>query len=606
MSWEYLTPLNQIKQALELEAAAKNQIWQERISLPQQNQVLALTQKYLLDEVLAKILIGRGVELDDAVKFLSPKLKYLMPDPKVLKDVDRAGERIVKAILSKEKLAIFGDYDVDGVSSSSICKQFFTFFKLEPYIYIPDRELEGYGPNRNAIQSLIDAGCSLIILVDCGAASEELLLSFKEQKVDFIVLDHHQMGSAPKDALIMVNPNRPDDFSNLNYLCAAGVVFMTLVHVLRLLKDKSIVNLPNLLDLVDLVALATICDIVPLKGLNRAFVITGLNVMNKLNNHGLVALTKTAKIGQPVNTYHCGYILGPRLNAGGRIAHAKQAVELLTSTNMEVIDKIAENLEELNLERRTLEKQFVEEALTQAAYLCSKDVPDIMVVAADNWHVGLVGLVAARIKERFNRPTFAIAFNAEGIGVGSGRSIDGFDIGKLVRDAVDNGLLLAGGGHKMAAGLRIEKANLPKFIEWVNLTSREQIKACVAKQTLKFDTILPNSAISIETCQLIEKAGPYGAEYPSPIIVLKDQRIVFNKYTDAGHLLIHTKGSDGKKTKMVAFNAADTELAKFLDKYKDMLLHFAGNLSINYYQGTMSPSFRIVDIALAKHNANIG
>jgi single-stranded-DNA-specific exonuclease len=406
-----------------------------------------------------------------------------MPDPLTITDMGSAGERIAQAILRNERVAIFGDYDVDGACSSALLKRFLDHFGVASEIYIPDRVFEGYGPNPAAMRELVERGARLIVTVDCGTNSPAAIAAAREAGADVVVLDHHQVGGPLPEQTPVVNPNREDDLSGLGYLCAAGVVFMTLVHVARLLRAKGRTDLPDLLSMVDLVALATVCDVVPLVGLNRAFVVKGLIAARRMTNPGIATLARASRIGEPLNPYHFGFMIGPRINAGGRIGDAALGSRLLTLDDPVEAARIAEQLDRLNTERQAMEVVMLEQAKAEAdAELVVGDGPAVIVTANDNWHPGIVGLLASRLKDHARRPAFAIAFNANGVGSGSGRSIPGFDLGKMVRQAVDDGLLVKGGGHAMAAGITVERANSAICAPSLKTTPQKPCSSCVTQK----------------------------------------------------------------------------------------------------------------------------
>src|SRR5690606_37661837 len=360
-------------------------------------------------------------------------IRDLLPDPRSLTDMDKAAARIADAVARRERVAIFGDYDVDGAASSALMKRFLAHYGIDAEIYIPDRIFEGYGPNPEAMRDLVARGARLIVTVDCGTNSAPSVEAANEAGADVVVLDHHQVGGALPAAVAIVNPNREDDLSGQGHLCAAGVVFVTLVRVAGLLRERGHgAPPPDLLGWLDLVALATVCDVVPLVGVNRAFVVKGLLAMRRLGNAGLSALSRVSRIGEPLNSYHLSFILGPRINAGGRIGDAALGSRLLAGDDPVEARTIAETLDRLNTERQALEQVMLEQARAEAdAELASGNGPAVIVTASDGWHQGVVGLLAARLKEHARRPAFAIAFNANGVGSGSGRPIPGFDLGRM-------------------------------------------------------------------------------------------------------------------------------------------------------------------------------
>ena len=410
------------------------------------------------------MLAGRGVEPGGVERFLNPTLRDLMPDPSTLTAMDALAARLAKATLSRERVALFGDYDVDGACSCALMTRYLRHFGLEPEVYIPDRIFEGYGPNIAAIDKLVVGGATLIVTLDCGTASLAPIAHARALGADVLVIDHHLADQALPEANALVNPNRPDDVSGLGYLCAAGVTFMVLVAVNRVLRNDGVAGLPELMSLLDLVALATVCDVVPLRGLNRAFVVRGLEVVRRGGNPGIAALALAARINGPLNPYHLGFIIGPRINAGGRIGDAALGARLLSLTDEGDAMLIAATLDELNGERQRIELEAVEEATRVAeSEIGDGDGPPVLVLASASWHAGIVGLVAARLRERFERPTFAFALGPDGGGTGSGRSLPGVDLGRAVIAAVEAGLIGRGGGHAMAAGATVRAGELGPF-----------------------------------------------------------------------------------------------------------------------------------------------
>ena len=458
---------NRTRHFLDVAQSAQGRPWRDRLDIKGQGRAEALVQQQGLSDILARVLAGRGVGPDEAPAFLDPTVRALMPDPATIRDMDAAVARLVQAITRGEKVAIFGDYDVDGACSSALLGGFLDACGTEHVLHIPDRIFEGYGPNIPAITALKAEGASLLVTVDCGTTSFEPLYEAKRLGLETLVLDHHQAAEDLPEAIAIVNPNRLDDLSGLGHLCAAGVVFMVLVGLARALRASGFFNAnrpaPDLLESLDLVALATVADVVPLTGLNRAFVSKGLAVMRARGRPGLTALMDAAGADGPPRPYHLGFLVGPRINAGGRIGDAALGAKLMLMRDPVEAAQIAVELDRLNRERMAIEVATVAEAEAEAlASMGLEEEGACVITAGDGWHPGVVGLVAARLKERLRRPAFAIAFNGE-IGTGSGRSIQGVDLGRAVRAAVEKGLLAKGGGHAMAAGVTIEKARLGEF-----------------------------------------------------------------------------------------------------------------------------------------------
>ncbi len=596
-------PVDPVPRAfLGVEQSVSGQRWVSRLDQAGQNRALAISQLHGLPEIVSRVLAGRGVGVDEAPAFLDPTIRSLMPDPLRLTDCAKAGERLVRAIRDGERVAIFGDYDVDGAASSALLYRFLHHFGIEAEIYIPDRIFEGYGPNPTAIGQLIDRGAQLIVTVDCGSTSIDALAAAADRGVDVVVIDHHQMGHQMPACLALVNPNREDDLSGQGHLCAAGVVFLVLVATLRMLREAGHPKARSLdlLSWLDLVALATVCDVVPLKGLNRAYVVKGLIAARHQNNAGLAALLRVAGIGGPVTPYHFGFLVGPRINAGGRIGDAALGSRLLTLDDTAKADEIAERLDELNRERQAMEAVMLAEAEAEVlAEYGNGDSASVIVTARDNWHPGIVGLLAARIKEKFRRPAFAIAFDPSGRGTGSGRSINGFDMGRMVRAAVDAGLLLKGGGHAMAAGLTVERANLGRLRTFFDEASSAQVASLTANRALKIDGALGASAATVALIDQLESAGPYGSGHPQPIFAIPSHRLKDARAVGTTHVKVTLEAQDGSRVDGIAFRAAETPLGDFLLKGRGMQIHVVGSLSADHWQGTRRVQMRILDAAKA-------
>ncbi|KQX58432.1 MULTISPECIES: single-stranded-DNA-specific exonuclease RecJ [unclassified Ensifer] len=587
---------------LNVERSVSGQRWVSRLDQAGQNRALAISQVHGYSDLLGRVLAGRGVVLDDAASFLDPTLRSLMPDPDTLTDCRKAAERLAAAIKRREKTVIFGDYDVDGAASSALMARFLRHFGVDAEIYIPDRIFEGYGPNPTAIEQLIDKGADLIVTVDCGSTSHEALAVADKRGVDVVVIDHHQVGSALPPCHALVNPNREDDLSGQGHLCAAGVVYLVLVNTLRVLRNAgdSRVSSFDLLSQLDLVALATVCDVVPLKGLNRAYVVKGLIAARHMGNVGLSALLRKAAIGGPVTPYHLGFLVGPRINAGGRIGDAALGSRLLAMEDAAEAEKIAAQLDELNRERQAMEAIMLAEAEAEVlAEYGTGEGASVIVTARENWHPGIVGLLAARIKEKFRRPTFAIAFDPNGRGTGSGRSINGFDMGKMVRAAVDGGLLVKGGGHAMAAGLTVERAKLGKLRQFFEGRAEAAVRELVAIQTLKVDGALAASGATLELIDLLEQAGPYGSAHPQPVFAFPQHRLRDSRQVGANHVKVTLEGQDGSRLDGIAFRATETPLGDFLLSSRGTSIHVAGSVSADLWQGQRRVQLRVTDAAKA-------
>lgn len=586
---------------LGIRASATGIAWEHRLSERQENVALAIAQGHGISDIVARVLAGRNVGPETAERFMDPTIRDLMPDPLTITDMDKAGERIARAIRHRERVAIFGDYDVDGACSSALLKRYLDHFGVLSEIYIPDRIFEGYGPNPDAMRELVARGATLIVTVDCGTNSAPSIEAANALGADVVVLDHHQVGGALPPARAVVNPNREDDLSALGYLCAAGVVFMTLVQVSRVLREAGGPPPPDLLAMLDLVALATVCDVVPLVGLNRAFVVKGLVTARRMTNPGIATLARAARIGEPLNPYHFGYMIGPRINAGGRIGDAALGSRLLTLDDPVEAAKIAETLDRLNSERQAMEQGMLAEAKAEAdTELLGGQGPAVLVTANDKWHPGIVGLLASRLKDHARRPAFAIAFNSTGIGSGSGRSIAGFDLGRMVREAVDRGLLIKGGGHAMAAGITVERSRLGELRAFFEEHAGETVFELRDADSLKIDAAVSADGATLTLAEELERAGPFGPGHPQPILALPRHRIAdVRTVGNGGHLRVELRSEAGGRIAAMAFRAAETDLGAFLTASRGRLVHVAGTLSINYWNGSSSPQLRIVDAARA-------
>jgi len=524
-----------------------------------------------------------------------------MPDPHVVTAMEAAALRIADAIVRGEHVAIFGDYDVDGATSSALLARFLRIAGLDPIVHIPDRIFEGYGPNVEAIRALAERGATLLITVDCGTTSIEPLSAARALGLDVIVIDHHQADESLPDALV-VNPNRLDDLSELGHLAAVGVVFLTVVAVNRVLRARGFWTgarpEPDLLSFLDIVALGTVADVVPLKGLNRAFVAKGLLALRRRDNVGLTALMDVARLSGPPEPWHLGFLLGPRINAGGRIGRADLGAQLLRTDDPAEAGSIAAELDRLNRERQTLELAMLAEADAEAtAALGIEEKGAVVVTAAPGWHPGVVGLIAARLKERFNRPAFAIALEPGGIGTGSGRSIAGVDLGKAVRRAVAEGLLLKGGGHAMAAGITVKREALAPFRAYLEGELAEAVTAARADQALLIDGAVSAAGANAEMIATIAGAGPFGAGNPEPVVALPAHTLAYAEVVGQTHVRARLRSGDGTTVNAIAFRAAGQPLGQALLQNRGQPVHAAGTLSIDRWNGAERVQLRLIDIA---------
>ncbi|HEY5337672.1 MAG TPA: single-stranded-DNA-specific exonuclease RecJ [Rhizomicrobium sp.] len=566
---------------------------------PGEASIRALTQAGNISAALARILAARGTAPDALADILNPTLKRLLPEPNTLKDMERAVARVAAAIANGEKTAVFGDYDVDGSCSSALLANFLTALGRPPRIYIPDRMTEGYGPNAAAMRVLKDEGAGLVITVDCGAAAVVALTEARNIGLDVIVLDHHAVETLPP-ATAQVNPNQPGDTSGLGYVCAAGVTFLFLVALNRALRENGWyaangVAEPDLRDYVDLVGLATICDVVPLVGVNRAFVRAGLARLSTLARPGLAALAAVAKTSAPFTPYHLGFAFGPRINAGGRIGKCSLGVELLSTTDATEAEDIALLLDIHNRERQAIESLILDNAAAMAA---TQDNAPFLLVSDEGWHPGVVGIVAGRLRERFNKPAFVAGFEG-GLGRGSARSIPGIDIGAMVRAAQEAGVIEAGGGHAMAAGFSLSPERLGAFREFLGHRFANTGAAFDAANELVLDATVSPSGANVELVAEIAKAGPYGAGNLEPLIVVPDARVVFADIVGKDHVKLRVVGGDGARLDGIVFRAAQTALGQGLLKARGARVHLAGRLKEDNWNGQSRVQIQVEDAAPA-------
>jgi single-stranded-DNA-specific exonuclease len=584
--------------------SATGKAWRDRLDERGSARALSIAQRSGVPELLARVLAGRGVEPDAVEAYLDPTIKRLLPDPHGLTAMPVAAARIADAVASGESVAIFGDYDVDGATASALLAYFLRQCGIDPIIHIPDRIFEGYGPNVDAIRSFAGRGVKLLITVDCGTTSIEPLTEAKKLGLDTVVIDHHQADENLPPAVAIVNPNRADDLSGLGHLAAVGLVFVTLVALARELRRRNFwIDArpePDLLSLLHLVALGTVADVVPLTGLNRAFVAKGLIALRRREHVGTTALMDVARLSGPPEPWHLGFLLGPRINAGGRIGRADLGVRLLLENDPSEAARIAGELERLNRERQALELQMLQQAEAEAmAALGIEEKGAVVVTAQDGWHPGVVGLIAARLKERYGRPAFAIALEPGGTGTGSGRSIAGVDLGKVVRQAVGDGLLLKGGGHAMAAGVTLRKDALSAFRAFLEDALASAVEVARRETSLLIDGAVSAGGATVELVETMARAGPFGAGNPEPVLALPAHTLAYVDPVGDNHIRARFRSGDGKFLNAIAFRAADKPLGKALLDNRGRPMHAAGGLSIDRWQGAERVQMRLIDVAAA-------
>ncbi|MFA6967100.1 single-stranded-DNA-specific exonuclease RecJ [Bosea sp. (in: a-proteobacteria)] len=583
--------------------SAMGRPWRDRLDAAGLGRAEALSQIEGIPDILARLLAGRGVEPNEAALYLEPKLRDLLPDPATLVGMEAAATRLARAVTSREQVAIFGDYDVDGACSAALLAGFLSEAGARPRIHIPDRLIEGYGPNSEAIRQLAAEGATLLVTVDCGTTSHEPLAEARRLGLDVVVLDHHQAPERLPEVEALVNPNRQDDLSGLGHLCAAGVVFLALVATRAELRRQGVWAArgaePDLLAALDLVALATVADVVPLRGLNRAFVRQGLAILRGRARPGLVALMDVAGLDGPVQPWHLGFLLGPRINAGGRIGDAGLGARLLLTQDEIEARGIAAELNRLNQERQEIERQAVIEATSQADHALMRDADlPVLLAGSPDWHPGIVGLVAARLKERFHRPAFALALNGEGGATGSGRSVAGVDLGRAVRAAVEAGLAVKGGGHAMAAGVTLAAGQGEAFHAFVTQRLAAEVGAAGASEALPIDAALSAGGATPRLLAEIERAGPFGAGSPEPVFVFPAHRLTDVVEIGSGcHVRIKLRSGDGATVGGIAFRVAHEPLGQALMAARGESVHLAATLTLNRWGGNESAELRVLDLA---------
>ena len=575
---------------LDVESSISGRRWTgPNISVDRQAEMIL--QETNFSSAMANVLARLGVEANQVKNYIKPSLRDLMPNPLKILDMEKAASRINIAVNNHERIAIFADYDVDGATSGALLHDWLTQLGNIPTLYVPDRIEEGYGPNIVAMETLANVH-DLIICVDCGTLSHETIN--KITNTDIIILDHHLGGETLPNAYAVVNPNRQDEKGDLYYLCAAGVVFLTLVAANSIRRNNN-KSTPELLNMLDLVALGTVADVAPLIGFNRALVRQGLKVMAKRERIGITALSDIAKMNNAPSPYHLGYLLGPRINAGGRVGKADLGIRLLTCKNFDEANSIADKLNQLNDERRSIEATVQIQALEQVEKMDSNSA--LAWAAGEGWHPGVVGIVASRIKEITNKPTVVIGLD-EHEGKGSGRSISGIDLGSSIATLQRENLIIRGGGHKMAAGLSLEREKLEIAMSRLNELLANQGSKSFQTRELQLDGALSLPAITIELLEQLETAGPFGAGAPGPKFALPFMRITFAKRAGESHLRLRLVDDSGASIDAIAFGAFKSDLGKALENHKGQIFHVAGRLEIDTWNGRMRPKLNLEDATL--------
>ena len=580
---------------LGVDRSACGQRWIARCQKPDASKAIAA--KTGASHIVSDLLCGRGVAPDDAEVFLDPTLRNSMPDPSSFADMDKAAGLILDAMSAGKKITVFADYDVDGGTSAA---QLIRFGRALGHIfglYVPDRVEEGYGPTANAFQTIKDDGTQLVITVDCGAAATAALEKAAEIDLPVIVIDHHLMGETLPPCAALVNPNRADDSSGQGHLAAAGVTFMLLAALSREAKRRGMAGVPKIINYLDLTAMGTICDVVSLTGVNRAIVRQGLKVLSARQNPGLTALADIAGADGDLGTYHAGFIIGPRINAGGRIGKADMGAAMLSSDDTMLVNQSAQTLDDVNRERKALQADILREAETRAAQL--PDDHAVTIVSMEGWHPGIIGIVAGRLKDRLGRPCIVIGVNEEGVGKGSGRSIKGVNLGGAISMAKAAGILISGGGHEMAGGLTIDASKIPAFEKFINAHLAEPVKAARESQALKIDAIITPGAANVALLDEVAIVGPFGAGNPQPVFAFENLRIAYAERLRGGFVRVNFEDAAGARLKAICFKAQETGMDDILLSPEAPRVHVAGMLKKNEWKGRVSVDLHITDIALA-------
>lgn len=578
-------------------------LWQ--IAAAEERAVELVAQKYDLPVLLARVMVLRGIEIDSVPSFFEPKISRLMPDPCVLKDMAKAAERIAEAVVHKQKIAIIGDYDVDGATSTSVMRLFLQAVGAEPDIHIPDRE-EGYGPSIRAVDDFKTAGVELLLTLDCGTTAFEPLEYATTSGMDVIVLDHHEAEVRLPKVYALVNPKRldeKDDYPYLKFMAAVGVVFMTVVAVNRVLREKGFYaegkSEPDLKKWLDLVALGTVCDVVPLKGLNRAYVAQGLKVMAARGNKGLTALMDKANLSEPPSAFHLGYVLGPRINACGRVGDADIGNKLLCSSSDYQAQLLADKLNEFNLARKDIENHVLLAAIEMLESK-SSEYPVAFVYGYD-WHQGVIGIVAGKLKERYNVPAFVMSVEKDEV-KGSARSIPQLDLGALIMAAKEKGIITKGGGHTMAAGFSLEENRLEDFRKFVGEYALGKIGAEAIVPVIEVDAVLDVGGANAELAGYLEKLEPFGAGNPEPRLMLKNVRIVKPALIGVGHVRCILTSENGGSIKAIAFRVGDNDIGSAMLNPKGERFDAVGVLRYDRWQGRNDVQFIIEDLRKAEND----
>jgi len=594
--------MNENLLSIEKRSSINGTFWKKRFDYDYEVSNQSSSSK--LNNILETILYGRNLKKEDFDDFLDPKVNNLLIDPSELFDMDVAIKEIVTAMINNKKIGIIGDYDVDGTTSSSLLTNFFNHYNISSDVYIPNRLKDGYGPNISAFEQFIQKGIDTVVTVDCGSTSIEPLEYAHNNGIKVIIIDHHKVDNLLPKCFAHINPTRKEDKSNLNHLAAVGLTFLFIVGLRRSLrKTEEFNNIkePNLKKYLDVVALGTVCDVVQLKSLNRAFVKEGLKIINNTEKAGLKSLCSVAKI-ENIDVYELGYILGPRINAAGRTGSPELGFRLLTSDNEDETNAIADKLNQLNQERQNIEKEVLDQSIEKVENHMLQnglnDYPASIFVSNDNWHLGVLGIVASRLKEKFHRPSFVISSKDE-ISTASARSLPGIDIGKIIIEGVNEGILLSGGGHAMAGGFSLEKDKIEEFNMFCDSKILELDQDILTKRTQKYDDILDNIEIDRNFYEFINRASPYGQGNPEPKFIVPNAEIEFCKTVGKGHLKLKISGNNYKNLDCIAFNVIGTPLGDLITHHSGSLIHFIGVIRKNDWQDFKGIQLQIFDAFIA-------
>ncbi len=584
-----------------VEASLKGRRW--TLAPADDGAAAAIMRTAQTSDALARLLAARGIAADAATGFLHPRLRDSFPDPSSLMGMDDCACLIWDAVESGTKIALFADYDVDGATSAAQLHGWLTAVGADPLIYVPDRIEEGYGPNAAALRGLQLGGAELVITLDCGAASVEPLAAAARIGLTVAVVDHHLMDGTPPQAAALVNPNQPGDTSGCGHLAAAGVTFVLLAALNREGRKRGAFEAgkePDLLAFADLAALGTICDVVPLTGVNRAIVAQGLKVMSAWSRPGLKALAAVAGVQGPASTYHAGFLIGPRINAGGRVGKSDLGARLLTTTDPDEAMRIAQNLDQLNAERRAIEADVLDAAMAQIEAAGVSDNAPVLIASGDHWHPGVIGIAAGRIKDRFNRPTIVIGIDPEtGLAKGSGRSCPGVDLGSAVARAREEGLLIAGGGHAMACGLTVQADQIEELRRFLTVALAEAWAAADEARSYSVDAVVHPAAVSFEFCAALNGAAPYGAGNPEPRFAMAELRRTYAQRVGADHVRFTFEAASGARVNGIAFRCADEPMGQALLAPGEGVFHAAGKLKADDGRYGKRAEFHLEDLALA-------